>query len=53
MEGSLILWVVILSVIVRKEISYGGKVIIVVGDNIVHCENRMFIWREGYYCGWC
>jgi hypothetical protein len=72
-EGRLILWVLIISVIVRTEISYGwkvnivggdnigilrteisygGKVIIVGGDNIGHCENRKFIWREGYYCGW-
>jgi hypothetical protein len=34
MEGWFILWVVIISFIVRTESSYGGKVIIVVGDNI-------------------
>jgi hypothetical protein len=33
-EGRLILWVVIISVIVRTESSYGGKVNIVGGDNI-------------------
>jgi hypothetical protein len=36
-EGWLILWVVILSVIVGTETSYGGKVIIVVADNIGLC----------------
>jgi hypothetical protein len=34
MVGRLILWVVIISVIVRAECSYGGKVNIVGGDNI-------------------
>jgi hypothetical protein len=34
MEGRLILWVVILSVIVRTEFSYGGKVKVVCGGNI-------------------
>jgi hypothetical protein len=46
-EGKLILWVVIISVIVKTEKSYGGKVNIVGGDNIGHCESGMFIWREG------
>jgi hypothetical protein len=46
MEGRLLLLLVIKSVIVRTEISYGGKIIIVVGDKIGHCENRNFIWRE-------
>jgi hypothetical protein len=46
MEGRLLLWVVIITVIVRTERSYGGKVNIVGGDIIGHCENRMFIWRE-------
>jgi hypothetical protein len=31
---------------------FGGKFNNVGSDNIGHCENRNFIWREGYYCGW-
>jgi hypothetical protein len=52
MEGRLLLWVVLISVIVRYGSSYGRKLNIVCGDNIGHCENRMFMWMEGYYCGW-
>jgi hypothetical protein len=44
--------VVIKSAILRTEISYGGNVIILGGDNIGHSEIRMFIWREVYYCWW-
>jgi hypothetical protein len=43
---------VIISVIVRTEYSYGWKVIIVGGDNIGDCENRVLIGREDYYFGW-
>jgi hypothetical protein len=52
MEVRLLLWEVIISVIVRTESSYGGKFNVVVGDITGHCENRMFILRDRYYCGW-
>jgi hypothetical protein len=35
LEGRLIIYVVIISVNVRKEISFGGKVNVVVGETIV------------------
>jgi hypothetical protein len=39
-EGKLILWVVIISVNLRTESSYGGKVNIVGGDNIGNLRTK-------------
>jgi hypothetical protein len=51
-NGRLLLRVVIISVIVRTESSYGVKFNNMVDENNGHCENRKIIGSENYYFVW-